>query len=342
MEKGRATIKDVARIAGVSTATVSHVMNQTRYVSEAVQERVMAAMRETNYTSNYIAKALRSSKSHTIGVVIPDISNPFYSNIVHHMERKLHDAGYMMILCDSRESVKQEEEMIQRLCGFQVDGIVLTPISPQVDYAQWAKRLGRPMVFMDRYPNSEQYSGVFCTVRKVICQAVEQMILSGHDCIALINRDTIGLYSIVREREEGYRDALMKHGITPDPRYIFEIPATSERGYVQMADILRELPEVNGVFCANRHISLGALQCLIDSGRRIPVDMSIAGFATYNWYNVTTPRLSSVLEPLKEMGEAVGQLMLEVLEDPDREPRRIVLEAQLVGNASIGRARQGK
>lgn len=93
MEKGRATIKDVARIAGVSTATVSHVMNQTRYVSEAVQERVMAAMRETNYTSNYIAKALRSSKSHTIGVVIPDISNPFYSNIVHHMERKLHDAG---------------------------------------------------------------------------------------------------------------------------------------------------------------------------------------------------------------------------------------------------------
>lgn len=90
MEKGRATIKDVARIAGVSTATVSHVMNQTRYVSEAVQERVMAAMRETNYTSNYIAKALRSSKSHTIGVVIPDISNPFYSNIVHHMERKLH------------------------------------------------------------------------------------------------------------------------------------------------------------------------------------------------------------------------------------------------------------
>lgn len=342
MEKGRATIKDVARIAGVSTATVSHVMNQTRYVSEAVQERVMAAMRETNYTSNYIAKALRSSKSHTIGVVIPDISNPFYSNIVHHMERKLHDAGYMMILCDSRESVKQEEEMIQRLCGFQVDGIVLTPISPQVDYAQWAKRLGRPMVFMDRYPNSEQYSGVFCTVRKVICQAVEQMILSGHDCIALINRDTIGLYSIVREREEGYRDALMKHGITPDPRYIFEIPATSERGYVQMADILRELPEVNGVFCANRHISLGALQCLIDSGRRIPADMSIVGFATYNWYNVTTPRLSSVLEPLKEMGEAVGQLMLEVLEDPDREPRRIVLEAQLVGNASIGRAKQGK
>lgn len=337
MDKTRATIKDVARIAGVSTATVSHVLNQTRYVSEPVCQRVQAAIRETNYTSNYIARALRGSRTHTIGVVIPDISNPFYSTIIYHMELTLHEAGYMMILCDSRESVEQEREMIDRLCGCQVDSILLAPVSPQIDYVEWAGRLGKPMVFLDRYPNSESYSGVFCSVQDAISQAVEKMIQYGHDRVVLLNRNTKGLYSIVREREAGYLNALKKYGIAPDPGYIFDIPATIEHGYTQMADVLRELPEATGVFCANRHISQGALQCLIDSGKRIPEEISIAGLAAYGWYNVTTPRLSCVLEPLAEMGQAAGQLTLNLLQDPDRPPEKIVLPARLVGSASIGR-----
>ncbi|MDO4548646.1 MAG: LacI family DNA-binding transcriptional regulator [Clostridia bacterium] len=337
MDNKRTTIKDVARVAGVSTATVSHVINKTRYVSEEVRERVRAAVQSTNYSSNYIARALRGSKTHTVGVVIPEISNPFYSSIIYHMELTLHEAGYMMILCDSQESAEHEVEIIERLCGCQVEGIVLAPISPATDYEAWAQRIGCPIVYIDRYPNSAKYSGVFCTVREAVSLATEQMILCGHNCVALMNRDTAGLYSIVREREEGYRDALKKHGIEPDSRYIFEIPACTEYGYAKMGDILRELREVNGVFCANRHISLGALQCLIDSGRRIPEDMSIVGFAAYSWYNVTTPRLSCVLEPLKEMGEAAGRLILDVIADPDRPPEKIVLKASLVGSASIWR-----
>lgn len=338
VEKGRATIKDVARLAGVSTATVSHVLNRTRFVSEGATQRVLDAMKETRYSSNYIAKALRSNKTHTIGVVIPDLSNPFFSNILFHMEPILQQAGYMMILCDSHENHKREEEMIRRLCGFQVDAIMLTPVSPRVDYVQLAEQLDCPMVFMDRHPNSKNYHGVFCTARNRVAEAVEMMIRSGHDCVALINRDTSGIYSVVREREEGYRDALLRNNIQPDPRYIFSVPGSIEHGYVKMADILRDMPEVNGVFCANRLLSLGALQCLIDNGKRIPEEMSIVGFSTHNWHNVTTPRLSSVLEPLKAMGEETAKLLLKVLENPALPPQQVVLTAELIGNASIVRS----
>ena len=334
---GRATIKDVARVARVSTATVSHVLNHTRYVSDSIRQRVLAAMEETHYTSNYIARALRSNRTGTVGVVIPDLTNPFFSNIVHYMELALHAAGYMMILCDSQEDLEQERDMLQRLCACQVDGIVLAPVSAQLDYVQWGLNLGRPLVFIDRYPNSAEYSGVFCSTHDAVKEAVEGMILAGHSRVALLNRDTT-VYSIVREREEGYRDALAGHGIEPDPRYIFHIPASSEHGYAKAADILRDMPEVTGMFCANRNIALGALQCLIDRGTRIPGEMSIVGFAAYNWYNVTTPRLSTVLEPLREMGEAAARLILNVLEDPQREPEKIILPAKLVGSSSIGRA----
>jgi LacI family transcriptional regulator len=331
----RATIKDVARIANVSTATVSHVINRTRFVSDAIRDRVLAAVEETNYTSNSIARALRSSKTHTIGVVIPDISNPSFSSMVYHMEMALHKAGYMMIMCDSRESLEHEKEVIARLCASQVDGIIVAPVSPELDYVQWSVQLGKPFVFIDRYPNSENYSGVFCSPRGAIAQAVEEMILAGHRRIALLNRDTT-MYSIVREREDGYRDALEKHGIAPDPNYIFYLSGSSEFGYAKTADILRDMPEVDGIYCANRHIALGALQCLIDRGVRIPEAISIAGYATYNWHNVTSPRLATVLEPLKEMGEAAARLMLDVLDKPEQPPEKVILNAYLHGYASIG------
>lgn len=334
-EFSKVTIKDVAKRANVSTATVSHVINKTRFVSDKVQRRVHESMLELGYISNNIAKALRGGATKTIGIIIPDITIPYYSSVVYFMEELLHAAGYMLILCDATESFEREKEMIDRLCSYQVDGIILAPVYPDFPYLEYFKLHRIPVVFFDRYPNTTDFSGVFCNVREASAQAIEAMILKGHTRIALINRDSAKYYSVVRERTEGYIDALTRHGISPDPQLIYEIPAIVNISYEVMEELLTKHPDVNGVYGANRNISLGIFKCLLDRHIRVPDDMSVVGFSIHTWYGVTTPKLACVLEPVKEIGQTVARMMLDMLRHPERQPEQVILKATLVGDESI-------
>jgi len=334
-ESGTATIKDVAKQAGVSTATVSHVINNTRYVSDQVKQRVHRAMDDLGYVSNHIAKALRGGATKTIGIIIPDISIPYFGQVVYAIEEQLRAAGYMMILCDSAESFDREKELIDHLCSYQVDGIILAPVNPSFDYIRYFNLLGRPVVFFDRYPNAQNYTGVFCNVKDASAQAVEMMIRRGHSRVALINRDTVNCYSIVRERQDGYLEALQRNGITPDPELIYQIPARSESGYAVMEELLAKRPDVNAVYSANRNISIGVFQCLRDHSIRIPQDMSIVGFSAHGWFSMTSPKLTCVLEPVQDLGHKAACLMLEKLQDPERPPERVILKAFVAENESV-------
>ncbi len=332
---GKATIKDVAKLANVSVATVSHVINNTRFVSDEVQQRVRGAMYETGYVPNYIAKALRSGRTKTIGIIIPDISNPYFSSVVYSMEDSLRSAGYMMILCDSSEDSGREQELIDHLCANQVDGIILAPVNTEYDYTGFFERHGVPAVFFDRNLNVNDCSGVFCNVREASAEAVDRMIRRGHRRVALINRNTSNKYSIVRERLDGYLDALKQNDIAVDPQLIYEIPATSANGYAAMTDILTQRPDVNGVYVSNQKLSIGAFECLMDHKVRIPQDMSIVAYSTHIWHNMTTPRLASVLEPLVEIGKTAVRLMIDKLNDPDKPAELVRLKAYLEGEESI-------
>ena len=331
MNKERSTIHDVARMADVSTATVSHVINNTRFVSEQVAKRVRDAMKETNYRSNYVARALRSSKTKTIGVIIPDITNPFYARMVHSLEMELNKYGYGLILCHSKDDLDRELEQIERLRSWLVDGIMIAPASSTFDYTELSSLQDCPVVYIDRQPNAEQFSGVFCNTHDTVQYAVEQLILSGHRKIACMLGHV--LFSTTMDRKKGYIDALEKHGIPINPQYITTGPTTIESGDERM-DYLLKASDVTAVFAANRKLSIGAMRRLSASGVKIPEEMAVIGFAAYEWCDITTPALTTVLEPIDDIGAEAARMMHARLTDAASAHSIVRLDAYLTQRSS--------
>lgn len=331
MEKAKATIKDVAKLANVSTATVSHVINQTRYVSKEISQQVLLAMRELNYNTNSFARALRSNKSHTIGIIVPDIVNPFYSKVIHSLETAISKSGYHIILCHSQNDMDRELEQIERMHSWQAEAIVLAPSSPTFDYSQIIENSGCPIIFLDRQPNIEKYSGVFCNTHDTIRQAVEQMILSGHKRIACLLGPQI--FPVAQQRKSGFVDAFQQQGASLDPGLICAGDATIENGYALMEHAAQDLG-ATAVFVGNRMLTVGALQYLASHGIRIPDQIAIVGFAAYDWDKVVSPPLTMVMEPLEEMGVEASDLLLSLLNDPHQEPRRVILDAHITARTS--------
>lgn len=326
------TIKDIAKRAGVSIATVSHVLNNTRHVSEETAARVLEAVKALNYTSNNIARSLRSNNTRTIGVVVPNITNPGFVHVVYRLEETLSRVGYSVTVCNSAEDLHHELAHINDLISRRVDGIVLVPASPTFDYSRLQASTSIPFMYVNRTPNVDSFSGVFLNTYNVIYQAIEQIILSGHKRIACLL--TQSPFSATFERRQAYEDAMKAHGLPVEPGFILTGPASIQSGYDLMHQAYTA-GHVTAVFTANNLLSLGALQYLNTHNLRIPEDMAILGYGCNDWHLVTQPPLSTVLEPLEVMGDESANLLMHMLNNPDAEPKRIYLEARFTGRSSF-------
>lgn len=331
MNNHRATVKDVAKHAGVSIATVSHVINNTRYVSPEVCEKVEQAMAAVNYIPNNMARALRSDKTNTIGVLIPDITNPFFATIVKTLEEALGQKGYSMLLCHSADSHKKELEQLEVLHAFRVDGIIIVPVSMTFDYSTTAVYSQCPMVFIDRRPRMSTYSGVFINFRDVCRKAVEQLILAGHTSIGYLMGSV--RFSSVEERQEGYLDALAKHNIPVRQEWIVSGPRTEEAGYEYMRYFLQNT-DVTAVFVANRSQSLGAVRCLNEMNIDVPGRMAIICLSMESEVALTRPPLTSVYAPLDEVGNRVAELLLRRIAGEAPENEQIVIAGGITPRSS--------
>ena len=331
MVRHRATVKDVAKLANVSIATVSHVLNHTRYVSPEVCKRVEDALRETNYMYNNAARSLRSNKTNTIGVIIPDITNPFFSKIVKSLEQVINRKNYSMILCHSGDSHVKELELMETLRAGRVDGAVIAPASPTFDYSEVELYRQCPVVFIDRRPQMEQYSGVFINVHDIVQYAVEQLILAGHTKIGCMLGHI--RFSTTFDRKRGYEDALQKHGIALRNDLVLSSPTTVEAGYERMSYYLQGT-NCTAVFVANSRLSLGAIQCRNEFNIDVPGRMAIIGLAAQEWAAVTRPALTTVYEPLEEIGVATAELLLSRIGGDERQNEQIVLDACLSARSS--------
>ncbi len=331
MGADRSTIKDVAKAAGVSIATVSHVLNNTRFVSEEARTRVEQAIRSVDYTSNTLARALRSSRTNTVGVIVPDIANPFFAALVKAIERVLYQQGYTIVLCHSRDELDRELQQLETLASLQVDGIIIVAASATFDYATLPVYRARPVIFVDRRPGMPAYSGVFCNLRDVLQYATEQLILSGHSRIACILGPS--RFSVETDRRQGYLDAMNKHRLTVDPSLVMSGQASQEAGYSRMAYLL-DATDVTAVLAANGRIAMGAMHCLRERGIAVPGRMAIIAQGAYEWHQVTTPELTTVLEPLSDIGAAAPNLLLERIKTPRLPERQVVLDAYLTKRSS--------
>lgn len=312
---GRASMKDVAVRAGVSTATVSHVINETRYVSEDTKNKVHQAMRDLNYSPNSIARSLRSHQSKVIGLIIPvkkdDTSNFFFMSIAHGIENTLKKHGYQLLLSNSNEELQNEIQQIDVFKSQLIDGVILAPTSEDHSYLKEASN-DFPIVFIDRKPQGYDWDCVLVDNFQGTYDAIKLLIEKGHSNIGFIS-GPLGI-TTSDERYEGYKQAIEDHGIQFKENLVKIGEANYENGQ-RFASELVDHGEVTALFIANNVMTFGSMLTLQEKKIAIPSKLSVIGFDDYEWTRITTPPLSVIKQPAFELGEKAAEILLMRIKD---------------------------
>jgi LacI family transcriptional regulator len=334
-----ATIKDVAAYAGVSVATVSAVINSNKYVSPDLAQRVHESITALGYERNSLAQGLKKQTSHTIGLIISDITNPFFTSVVRGVEDVANARGYSLILGNTDEDLKKEMSYMRLLESKRADGLIVTVTLGNHEYLRsWpAQRL--PLVSIDRLPSELNIDAVLVDNVAGARQAVEHLITLGHERIGIVT----GLPGITttEERLTGYQQALAAHGIPRDPTLIAEGNSRidgGERGALQL--LTQEAARPTALFVTNGVMVIGALQAINLVGLRCPQDIALVGFDDFEWAAVMHPRLTTVRQPTYEIGQKAAQLLFERLETRDAPPQVVRLQPHLIIRESCGAALQ--
>lgn len=333
------TLNDIAKMSGLSVSTVSRVLNkktQKYRISKEVEKIVLKAARELNYRPNQLARGLRLRKTHTIGLVAPDLSNPFFAQIVKTIQTELHKLGYSLVVCDSDENPELEVEHTGLLCSKGVDGLIVMPVGQEYRHFQSLLEDGIPLVMVDRGFDElktnmvliDNYGGAF--------EAVEHLIEHGHRRIAIIQGLPGTFTSMGRLR--GYVDALKKHAIPVDENLIVGRDFRKENGYIETKVLLNGMNAPTALFTTSDLITLGALQAISEEKLEVPRDISIVAFDDLESADYFRCPITAVAQPKETLGEMAVKLLIDELSSPGRrETRKIVLKPTLILRNSVGR-----
>lgn len=329
-----ATIRDVARAANVSTATVSHVFNNTRPVSAATREAVLDAAAALNYRPSAVARSLSTRRTRLVGVVIADVLNPYFATLVRGIEERLWSRGYGLLVCSTDEQPDKEAHYLALLLEQRVDGVIIAPTgAPQPILADF-RRHHIPLVFVDRRPPERCGPTVEVDNWAAGYVACAHLLARGHRRIAILTRPPT--LSTVIHRTEGYRRALVDAGVTPDADLVGVSPTAAAAGQVVAALLQRPAPPT-ALIATNYALTLAALTALQQAGRRCPEDLSLVAFDDPPWAALTAPPLTAIRHPLDGLAAGCVDLLLALLapsaEDAPPAPD-IVLPTTLVERES--------
>jgi len=331
-----ATVRDVARKAGVSAMTVSRVINGVAGVSPETRRRVERAVTELDFVPNGVARGLMSSKSGTLGLIVPDISNPFFSILVRGAETVARRAGYRVLLCNSEGDLALEKQYVQDMISHRAEGLIVAPVGDRSKANLVPlERRKFPLVLIDR-----SVSGFDCDLVQADSVAGARMLAShllsiGHRRIAVITEpDNV---STARERLQGYNAAMKAAGVKVPPSLIVRTTADRAGGQAAMQQILRLDPRPTAVFAVNNMTALGAMQAIRERGLIVPKDIALVCFDDVEHLAVLSPFLTVVNQPTEMFGTLAAQLLLErIVGDPAGPSRHVVLESDLLVRESCG------
>src|SRR5579872_348930 len=332
-----ATIRQVAESAGVSTATVSRVFSGGASVTEDVRRRVREAARLLNYQPNRVARNLRIRSTRTVGVVIPDIGNPFYTSVIGGIEEVLQASDYTLLLANYNENSGREQANVRTFQAEGVAGIIFAPSSNEAGIYWELIAAGISLVAISRIPRKWQIDTVSVANREGSRIATAHLIGLGHRRIALISGPAH--ISTAQERLLGYKQALAAADIQPERELIRFADFRQGGGYHAMMELLDQRDPPTAVFAGSNLMTLGALQAIHERKLRIPGDIAMVGFDDLPWAVSLNPPLTAVAQPAYEVGRSAARLLLDRLRDPNRPPRNVVLETSLIVRSSCGATR---
>jgi LacI family transcriptional regulator len=324
------TIIDVARLAGVSTTTVSHFINGTRYVSDDLRDRVEKAIAELGYRPNSLARGLRKGESKTIGLIVPDNSNPFFAEILRSIENIGYSNGYSVILCNSDGDIAKEVAYTDLLFAKQVDGIVFITTNNSCEHLQQLSDNGIPIIVIDRDIPLKGTDVLLVDNFQGGYEATRYLIGLGHTRIACITGPS--LLTPSAERVNGYKKALAQAGIAENPDWIVAGDFQFEGGENGIEKLMNLENRPTAVFACNDLMALGVLRGIRKARLSVPRDLSLIGFDDIPLASVVSPALTTISQPIQKISELAIELLINRLKNNGKgfEEKRIVFPTELV------------
>jgi len=322
-----ATMKEVAERSGVSVTTVSHVINHTRFVSEEVMKRVEKAIGELDYKPDQVARSLRKGKSETIGVIVSDIVNPFFPQVVRGIEDCSRENGYSTVLCNTDEDPSAEELYISLLRAKRVDGFIVAPSTAGAETLSPLIQQNVPLVLIDRRFDELDVDQVFSNNLEAAYKATNHLISLGHTAIGIIV-EIIGIRSF-DDRLAGWKVALEEAEIEIDETLIRQAGLEIEGAYEATKKLLTSKKGVSAIFSTNNLMTSGVLRYLKEKKIECPSQISLVGFDDPEWAASVNPSLTSVAQQPYEMGYKAAEFLLKRIEGDNSPQAQVCLECEL-------------
>src|SRR5438270_2523212 len=324
-----ANMQEIARMAGVSLGTVSHVLNNTARVREPMRKRVLDAVQAAGYQPSQLARGLRRDKTNMIGMIIPDITNPFFPAVVRGAEDVAFSNGYRLILCNTDNDHSKELIHLNELRTYLPAGLIVIPsnFSDLTAQAESYRRAGTGVVCVDRLPKNWNGDSVTANNEAGAYNATRHLLRLGHTRLATITGPLH--FTNAKERLGGFKRAMKEAKLHLSPEYAQETSFDKQGGYAKTLILLRLIPRPTAIFAGNDMIALGALLAVREAGLRCPEDVSIMGFDDLDLAETTNPSLSSVSQSGYQLGTTAARLLLDRRQGDASPAKHVVLETLL-------------
>jgi LacI family transcriptional regulator len=332
---GPVTLLQVARDAGVSRATASLVLRGSDLVADETRERVLASMRKLGYVYHRGAASLRTQRSHTVGLIVPDVTNPFFAEMTVGIEERLDLAQHVVLLGNTAETLEKQERLLAMMHEYRSDGVLLCPANgTSAQTIVHLRQVRLPIVLFTRYVDGVEADYVGADNVRGAELAIEHLIRLGHRRIAFVGGPADS--SARRDRLRGYRNALTRHDLPIDPMLQLTSSTTREAGDQCLHSLLEQTDRPSAVLCYNDIVAFGVMLGLLASGLTPGRDMAVVGFDDIAEAALWRPALTTVALSPRQIGEEAARLLLERMAAPDAAARQVILHPKLIVRQSCG------
>jgi len=329
-------LKNVAKEAGVSTATVSRFINNKGYISDSLKKRIRLAIKKLNYYPNKVARNLSKGSTRIIGIIIPDITNPFFPEIVKGVSDLLFQKNYYVHLCSSENDPKKEETFLRDLKSMWIDGIIIIPSDSENRSFDVFNKSTCPIVIIDREIIGLELDMVIADNKNSAYTATDYLIENGHKKILFLGGLAFTLTA--QKRFQGWEKAMKENNLPTDGLYLWG-KFTIESGYKMMLEAFNNLSSIDAVFASNDLIALGAIKAIREKNLNIPKDISIIGFDDINISKFLTPPLTVIHQQIYQMGRKASEILLDRIKKKGKEYviKKIIVPGELIIRESVSR-----
>lgn len=329
----KVTIKDIAKEADVSVTTVSRVLNDKPDVGDDTRAKILKIIKEKNYNPNSVARGLVMQKTNTIGLIIPDISNPFFPQVARAVEDKAQELGYSVIFFNTDNHLERERKAVELFKSKQVDGLIVSLSVGNEKIIEELKKANYPVVQIDRSVLNHSYPLISIDNKKSAYQLVEYLLKKGCQSIAHITGDLNT--TTARKRLAGYKKAVSDYGIELNGEYIVEGDYSQDSGFKAMKKLLKLKKRPDAVFAANDLSAAGAYKAIFSANLKIPADIAVVGHDDIDIASLLRPELTTMRQPKYDLGEKAVIVLMKMIKNNDLKFKDQILKTDLIIRESV-------